>query len=80
MLSIEVDTLDFTGWKMKSVKLSDVASGELKFEGFGVKHNSSADSIGTFYIDDAQYDFTTPVEVIHSELPILQLQIVPGAV
>ncbi|MCF6269148.1 MAG: Ig-like domain-containing protein [Melioribacteraceae bacterium] len=67
--SIEVDTLDFTGWKMKSVKLTDVASGELKFEGFGIKHNSSADSSGLFYIDNAQYDFTTPVKEPKHELP-----------
>ena len=67
--SIEVDTLDFTGWKMKSIKLSDVTSGELKFEGFGIKHNAAADSIGYFYIDDAQYDFTTPVESVTSDLP-----------
>jgi hypothetical protein len=67
--SIEVDTLNFTGWKMKSVKLSDVASGNLKFEGFGIKHYASADSTGVVYIDNAQYNFSTPVQNVESDLP-----------
>ncbi len=59
--SFEVDTLNFTGWKMQLVKLGDVATGDLRFEGVGIKHIASADTSGTIYIDDAQYDFTTPV-------------------
>ncbi|MDA3859625.1 MAG: Ig-like domain-containing protein [Melioribacteraceae bacterium] len=70
LLSIEVDTLNFTGWKMKSVKLADIASGELKFEGLGIKHHSSADSDGIIYVDNAQYDFSTPVNNEISEMPI----------
>jgi N-acetylmuramoyl-L-alanine amidase len=62
LYSIEVDTLNFTGWKFKAVALSDVATGDLKFEGVGIKYVTSADTAGLIYIDDAQYDFTTPVE------------------
>ena len=69
MISKEIDTINFTGWKMKSVTLSDVADGDLKFEGFGIKHHPSADSVGVFYIDNAQYDLTTPVKEIQSEFP-----------
>ncbi len=61
MHTVKVDTLNFTGWKMELIKLSDVATGNLKFEGIGIKHNASANTSGTIYIDDAQYDFTTPV-------------------
>lgn len=62
LYSIEVDTLNFTGWKFKAVALSDVATGDLKFEGVGIKYVTSADTAGFIYIDDAQYDYTTPVE------------------
>ncbi|NOX65139.1 MAG: T9SS type A sorting domain-containing protein [Chlorobi bacterium] len=67
--SIVVDTLNFTGWKMKSVKLSDVGGDNLTFEGVGIRRISSADSSGVIYIDDAQYNFVTPVEKVKSNLP-----------
>ncbi len=67
--SIEADTLNFTGWKMKYANLSDVGGENLTFEGVGIKRNSSVDSTGLIYIDDAQFDFTTPVEEIEETLP-----------
>lgn len=67
--SIVVDTLDFTGWKMKSVNLADVGGDNLTFEGVGIKRISAADSSGVIYIDDAQYNFVTPVKEIKSNLP-----------
>ncbi|MBU0474675.1 MAG: Ig-like domain-containing protein [Bacteroidetes bacterium] len=69
LYSIEVDTLNFTGWKMKSIKHGDVFSGDLNFEGVGVKQTDSGISYGKIYIDDAQYNFTTPVENKISDVP-----------
>ncbi|MCK5458233.1 MAG: Ig-like domain-containing protein, partial [Melioribacteraceae bacterium] len=70
MISIEVDTLNFTGWKMKSIQLSDVGGDNLTFEGVGIKRTSLTDSSGVIYIDDAQYNFITPVEDVKSSLPV----------
>jgi len=67
--SKEVDTLNFTGWKMKDVKLSDVALGNLWFEGIGIKQVSSTNISGKIYVDDAQYDFATPVENEVANIP-----------
>ena len=70
MISIEVDTLNFTGWKMKSIQLSNVGGDNLTFEGVGIKRTSLTDSSGVIYIDDAQYNFITPVEDVKSSLPV----------
>ena len=70
LLSIEVDTLSFTGWKMASVILADVSNDNLTFEGVGIKRSNSADSSGVIYIDDAQYNFITPVEDARNNLPV----------
>ncbi len=67
--SIVVDTLDFTGWKMKSINLADVGGDNLTFEGVGIRRISSADSSGVIYIDDAQYNFVTPVKEVKNNLP-----------
>ena len=69
LLSIKIDTLNFTGWKMKSILLADVSSDALSFEGVGIKHSNSSDSSGVIYIDDAQYNFVTPVKEVKSNLP-----------
>ncbi len=66
---VEIDTLNFTGWKMKSIKLGDVASGNLKFSGVGIKHTPSGATSGKIYIDNAQYNFTTPVLSENNNLP-----------
>lgn len=68
--SIEVDTLNFTGWKMKSIQLAGVNGDNLSFEGVGIKGTSSADSSGVVYIDDAQYNFITPVNDVKNNLPV----------
>jgi len=67
--SVVVDTLNYTGWKMESVKLSDVASGELKFEGFAIRRTASGKANGEVFIDDAQYDFTVPVKENMNGIP-----------
>jgi hypothetical protein len=69
LFSKEIDTLNFTGWKMKDVKLSDISTGNLAFEGIGIKQIKSASTSGTIYIDDAQYDFATPVENEVNNIP-----------
>jgi len=69
LYSKEIDTLNFTGWKMKDIKLSDLSTNNLAFEGIGIKQISSASTSGTIYIDDAQYDFATPVENVVNNIP-----------
>jgi len=68
--SYQIDTLNFTGWKMKDVKLSNISLGNLTFEGIGIKQVTSANTSGTIYIDNAQYDFTTLVENDINNIPI----------
>ncbi|MBU0561805.1 MAG: Ig-like domain-containing protein [Bacteroidetes bacterium] len=59
---IDVDTLDFTGWKFKSIKISDSGiSGTVKFKGIVISKSSAGSNVGSIFFDNAQYDFTTPV-------------------
>ncbi|MCK5087666.1 MAG: Ig-like domain-containing protein, partial [Melioribacteraceae bacterium] len=63
--------IDWTGWKMINIKLSDIvlSGNDKKFEGIRIMYDAfSGDSTGGIFIDDAQYDFTTPVE---NEIEIL---------
>ena len=47
---------------MLFVKLSDVANEYLSFDGVGIIQTEITPSSGKIFIDDAQYDFTTPVQ------------------
>jgi len=57
--------IDWTGWKMIDINLSDISlnGSDIKFEGILIAYEPfSGDSVGSIFIDDAQHDFTTPVE------------------
>ena len=65
-----IDTLDWTGWKLKSVDIAAIAAGsDLSFEAITIKNNSITSDVGTIYFDDMQVDFITPVEEDESGLP-----------
>ena len=55
---------------MASVILAEVSNDNLTFEGVGIKRSDSADPSGVIYIDDAQYNFITPVEDVKNNLPV----------
>ena len=65
----DIDLLNWSGWKMKSIKLGDIASGSIDFIGFAVESQTDAESSGLIYFDNIQVDFTTDNEDKSSELP-----------
>lgn len=55
----DIDLLNWSGWKMKSIKLGDVVSGNVNFIGFAVESQTNSEKSGTIYFDNVQIDFTT---------------------
>lgn len=58
-LSVKVDSLDWTGWKLVSLDLAKLnLSGSVKFVGFDVVKTLSGTMDGIIYVDDLQTDAT----------------------
>ena len=64
-----IDTLNWTGWKLKSVKLGEVTSSTLSFSGFSIEQTGNSDNSGIVYFDNAQTDFTTDAKEDRINLP-----------
>jgi len=65
-----VDTLNWTGWKVKSVNLGDLnIQGDKKFHSVVIRRSSIGKSYGILYLDDAQTDIIVPVNEETDKLP-----------
>ncbi len=69
---IELDTLNWTGWKLKSVDLSKLNSnGDIQFNSIVIRQNQSANLSGELYFDNLMSFSTTGVEQDNStSLPV----------
>ena len=65
-----VDTLNWTGWKIKSVNLGDLnIQGDKKFHSVVVRKSSNGKSSGVLFLDDAQTDIVVPVNEETNKFP-----------
>jgi len=65
-----VDTLNWTGWKMKTVPLSQVpGTGEIKLLGLVVRQTAAGSQKGFIFFDAVQYDVTTDAEESNGTIP-----------
>ena len=68
--NIHVDTLNWTGWKLKSITPSDFTSSDsLKLNSIVVKQMDNGNNSGTIYLDDIQTDILLPVKNIANNIP-----------
>ncbi len=66
-----VDTLDWTGWKFKTVNLGDFNPGAAKlFYGVAVVQNNSGSVSGNLFFEDLQTNVTTGVEQFGDAVPV----------
>ena len=66
-----VDTLNWTGWKVKSINLADLnISGEIKFHSIVIKKAGNGSNEGVLFFDDAQTDIVVPVNEETNKLPV----------
>lgn len=67
---VVVDTLNWTGWKIKTVPLSQVpGTGEIKLLGLVVKQTPAGSKKGFIFFDAVQYDVTTDAEEVNGIVP-----------
>lgn len=70
LIKVEIDTVNWTGWKIKSVKLGEIdGSSPFKLNSIVIKQSESGKAEGKIYFDDVQVDFITPVTDIGINLP-----------
>jgi hypothetical protein len=70
IIKTEIDTINWTGWRIKSIQLGDIGgSAPYKLSSIVVKKSSAGKSSGTLYFDDVQVDFITPVTGFENSLP-----------
>jgi len=61
--SIIVDTLNWTGWKLKSISPSDfTTSDSLQFSSLVIRQTKNGGTSGIIYLDDIQTDILLPVK------------------
>lgn len=64
----EICEIDWTGWKMKSIDVSNLeGNGNLLFKSLLIYQNSKIVGDGNLYFDAAQVDYTTPVAAIEEK-------------
>ncbi len=64
-----VDTLNWTGWKLKTISLGDLGiAGDKKFHSIVIKKTQNGNSESELYFDDLQTNIVLPVR-IESSLP-----------
>ncbi|NOG45501.1 MAG: T9SS type A sorting domain-containing protein [Calditrichaeota bacterium] len=59
---LELDTLDFSGWKLVKFPVSQFDGSEISLHSIVVKQQPGAYTQGTIYIDDLQYDVVTALQ------------------
>lgn len=69
IITVPVDTLDYTGWKIQEVNLNDLGFTPQMFYGVQVVNLIESNWEGEIYIDDLQTDFTTGVNE-NSDIPV----------
>lgn len=61
-ISIVVDSLHFTGWKLVRVNITDITSSDnLDFFGIAIRKNSDGKAEGVIFFDQLQKNIVTPV-------------------
>lgn len=66
---VKVDTLNWTGWKLKYINTSDITgTGDKLFHSIVVKQQENGAKTGAIYVDDLQKDIVTGVESEEEEL------------
>ncbi len=62
--TVFIDTLNWTGWKMKEISLGEISAntGEKFLNSVIVKQNPKGEKSGSLYFDDAQTDVITGIE------------------
>ncbi len=67
---VTVDTLNWTGWKFKSINLTEADnSGKAKFLGIGIKKAANGLTFGVVNFDEAKCDFVTSVQNEDKAIP-----------
>ena len=70
-VSIIVDSLHFTGWKLVKVNIADIGSSDiLDFSGIAIRKNSDGQAEGVIFFDQLQKNIVTPVRY-HDEHIVL---------
>lgn len=65
-----IDTLNWTGWKLKSIIPSNFTSSDsIKFNSLVVKQTENGNTSGTIYLDDMQSDILLPVKKEITNIP-----------
>jgi len=68
-VSITVDTLNWTGWKLKRISLSPISGmGNKAFTGISITQTETGSKSGTLYFDDAQYNVVVGVNTENRNL------------
>ncbi len=66
-----IDTIDWTGWKLKYITLSELPiNGEIKFNAIIINKIDGSSSTGNIYFDDMQTDIITGINEEKSETVI----------
>jgi len=65
-----VDTLNWTGWKLKSITLSDFTNSDsLQFSSLAIRQTKNGGTSGIIYVDDIQTDILLPVKNETNNIP-----------
>ncbi len=68
--TVFVDTINWSGWKLKTVSLGDIPiSGEKYFHSVVIKKIKSGNKTGAIYFDDIQNQVVTGFKNVKNELP-----------
>lgn len=68
--NIIVDTIDWTGWKLKSINPSDFSSSDsLQLNSIVIRQMENGNNSGIIYLDDMQTDILLPVKNIANNIP-----------
>lgn len=75
VVTVKVDTLNWTGWKLKKVLLTDIAgSGTIHFQGINVVQTRVGSTSGRLFFDDCTADIITGVKLAEGLPAAYQLE------
>ena len=70
LTTIEVSEINWTGWKLKTVDLSELSqTGDLTFNSMVIKQTENGSTKNIMYFDDIQTDILLPVKNIAHNIP-----------
>lgn len=74
-VKVKVDTLNWTGWKLKKVLLTDIpGSGSIEFQGINIVQTSVGSTSGRLFLDDCTSDIITDVKLAEGLPTTYQLE------